>query len=721
MRLKALNSSINTSIKLPSVKSKKIISWNSSLEDLLGKASKKSYEKLLSANFLEIADFLWVFPLRVIELPPLRSFEHIEEGRMFIGRAKILNVQARPNFRVKGKGRAMLYNIIVHVQDLLSERIISLKWFNSYGSITSKISKCTLIEFMGEASVFNGQFQFTNPEFYSLESSDDPSLFVTVSNDLKIQYPTINTVSGVHIKKFIDKIPTDLWNNIPETLPKKLLEQNKFLSLGDAFKIIHAKTKPTPELELKAEHRLIYEEFFIDQIKINLRRKFFKKPKTKKISITEPMLKSFASLYPYELTVDQSKALNDVRRDLASEHPMMRLIQGDVGCGKTTVAMIAAMIVIENGNQVALMCPTEALAIQHYVSALELFGENTVNFKLILGSTPAKEKKLIQSQLLSGEINYIIGTHSLIQESITFKSLALAIIDEQHKFGVDQRIKLTSKGQGVHCLIMSATPIPRSLSLTQYGDLDISTIKSMPSGRKGHKTRIVTEETYQPYLNFLKTRLSLKEQIYIVVPAINENPDQDFHNLNDILERYKKYFPDHKVEGLHGQMKSDEKARTFLDFKLHKIDILVSTSVIEVGINVLNATVMAIINPERFGLSSLHQLRGRVGRGEKPGFCFLVNDKQISALSRERLKVIESNTDGFKIAEEDLKLRGEGDLFGTDQSGGAPQKRLANIVLHADILYQAREDALRLIDQKDPEIEILLDKFSKDTRVFTTV
>jgi len=701
--------------------SKKTLSWSSSLEDLLGKASKKSYEKLIDAGVREVSDFLWAFPLRVIELPPLRSFDHIEEGRIFIGRAKILNVQAKPNFRIKGRGKAMLYNIMVHVQDLLSDKILTLKWFNSYGSVTSKISKCTYIEFMGEASVFNGQSQFANPDFFPLETPDDPSPFSTVSNELKIQYPTINTVAGVQIKKFIDKIPKDLWDNIPETLPKVLVKNNNFLSLGDAFKVMHAKIKPTPELEAAAEKRLIYEEFFEDQLKIHLRRKYFKKPKAKKYEVSDAIYKNFAGLYPYELTDDQQKTLVDIRRDLISEHPMMRLVQGDVGCGKTTVAMIAAMIVIENGGQTALMCPTEALAMQHYSSALELFGNDTVKFKLILGSTPAKEKKLIQADLLSGEIDFIIGTHALIQETIQFKELALAIIDEQHKFGVDQRIKLTSKGQGTHCLIMSATPIPRSLSLTQYGDLDISSIKTMPSGRKGHKTRIVTEETYPQFLNFINTRLHLDEQIYVVVPAINESAEQEFHNLIDTLERFKKYFPKHVVEGLHGQMKADEKADIFKKFKAHEIDVLVSTSVIEVGINVLNATVMAIINPERFGLSSLHQLRGRVGRGDKPGFCFLVNDKKISALSMERLKVIENNTDGFKIAEEDLKLRGEGDLFGTDQSGSLAQKRLANIVLHADILYQAREDAFSLIKAQDPDIMKLLEKFSQDSHIFTTV
>lgn len=706
-----------------STKKTKKVEWSSTLDDFLGKTSLKSIEKLNAVGIKEVQDLLWIFPLRVLELPPLRSFEFITEGHIFIGRAKILNVQAKPNFRVRGRGKAMLYNISVHVQDTLSDKILTLRWFNSYGSITQKIAKCEYIEFMGEASIFNGQSQFTNPDFFPLNSIDDESPFVTVSNQLKIQYPTVNTVSGVIIKKIIDKIPPNLWNTISETLPDSLIREKNYLSLSESFKVIHAQTKPTPELVARAEKRLIYEEFFEDQIKIYLRRQYFRKPKAHPYIVEEQTFQSFCARYPYVLTDDQIKTLNDVRIDLGAAHPMMRLVQGDVGCGKTTIAMIAAMIVIEKGAQVALMCPTEALATQHFLNCSELFDPKKYNVRLILGSTKASEKKKIQKELEDGIIHFIIGTHSLIQDTIQFKQLGLAIIDEQHKFGVDQRIRLTSKSGGTHCLIMSATPIPRSLSLTQYGDLDISTIKVMPAGRKGHKTRIVTKETFQQFLSFIMTRLSLHEQIYVVVAAINESVEveQDFHNLNDILERFKKYFPSHKIEGLHGQMKSDEKAQVFSAFKSHKVDILISTSVIEVGIDVINATVMAIMNPERFGLSSLHQLRGRVGRGEKPGFCFLVNDKSLSALGMERLRVIEANTDGFKIAEEDLKLRGEGDLFGTDQSGSQTQKRLANIILHADVLYEARADAINFIQIKDPDILKLMEKFSQDDRIFTTV
>ena len=686
----------------------------------MGKASIKTIAKLNAAGIQQLHDFLWIFPLRVIELPPLRSFEFIEEGRIFIGRAKILNIEARPNFRIRGRGKAMLYNLKVHIKDIYSDRIVSLRWFNTYGSVNQKIAKANWIEFMGTATIFNGQLQFANPDFSVLDTIEDTSVLGSTTNELKIQYPTINTISGIHLKKIFDKIPANLWQEIAEPLPPVLIKKNNLLSIREAFNVLHGKIKPTSVLEKEAERRLIYEEFFEDQLKIHLRRVFYKTPKAQSFKIDDGKTKELINIFPFTMTADQEITIKDIQKDLQGTHPMMRLIQGDVGCGKTAVAMVAALTVIECHAQAALMCPTEALALQHYMSTEENLNFKKYRIKLLLGSTSAKEKKSIQKELLEGAIDFIIGTHALIQESVQFKNLGLAIIDEQHKFGVDQRIKLTSKTIGTHCLIMSATPIPRSLSLTQYGDLDISTIKSMPSGRKGHKTRIVTKETFPQFLNFIKTRLSLNEQVYVVVPAIVENPEQDFHNLENILERFKQYFPMHIVNGLHGQMKSAEKMQMFTDFKDHKIDILVSTSVIEVGINVLNATIMAIMNPERFGLSSLHQLRGRVGRGDKPGFCFLVNDKEISKLSMERLKVIETNTDGFKIAEEDLRLRGEGDLFGTEQSGALNQKRLANIVQHSDILYLARNDALELINVNDPSIASLLEKFSKDDRIFTT-
>jgi len=697
------------------------LTWTSSLEEFLGKRSQATIDKLNSAHVYNLYDLLWIFPLRVIELPPLQSFDFFELDKYFHGRAKVLNVQARPNFKLKGKGKALLYNIQVYVKDIYSDQFLQLTWFNAYGSVKDKISKAQFIEFTGKPQIYKSKWQISNPEFHLIADENAPSQLSQAEQDVKIQYPTIKGISGIQIKKIIDKIPNELWNSIEESLPQKILAQRSFLSLAHSFQVIHAKIRPNQELEMKTKERLIYEEFFEGQLKLYLRRKFLKRPVAHKFTVTEADFKSIKAIFPFPLTTDQENAVCEIVKDLNSGHPMMRLVQGDVGCGKTWVAFFAACVILISKKQVSMMCPTEALAIQHFHEAKKLLENSGFKCALILGSTPAKEKKVLLEGVQEGSIQFIIGTHSLIQEKIEFKNLQLAIIDEQHKFGVDQRIKLTSKGEAVHCLIMSATPIPRSLSLTHYGDLDITTIKTMPSGRKGHKTKIVNEENFAKFLSFIKTRLELDEQVYVVVPAINQDEQNEFHNLQEVLINFQKYFPAYRVFPLHGQMKPKEKSDAFLKFNNKEIDILISTSVIEVGVNVPNATIMAIINPERFGLSSLHQLRGRVGRGERPGFCFLVTDQSISQVAMQRLKVIEENTDGFKIAEEDLRLRGEGDLFGTNQSGSESSLRFANIVQHAHILEVAKIDADHLISEKNPEVVSLLEKFSKDERVFTTV
>jgi ATP-dependent DNA helicase RecG len=368
---------------------------------------------------------------------------------------------------------------------------------------------------------------------------------------------------------------------------------------------------------------------------------------------------------------------------------------------------------------VALMCPTEALATQHFESFKQL--NPALNLELLLGSTKAKERKVILKNLIDGETEIVIGTHALFQDTVQFKKLGLAIIDEQHKFGVEQRLRLVSKGNGTHSLIMTATPIPRTLSLAQYGDLDISSIKMMPAGRKGIKTRITEKVNYAKYVEFVKGRLSLGEQAYFVFPAIEESETIDIQNVKESLKRYQETFKGFRVDMLHGQMKSEEKEKTVQDFRDKKIDILVSTSVIEVGINIENATIMSIYNPERFGLSSLHQLRGRVGRGDKAGFCFLVLDKEISPDSYQRLKVIEQNLDGFVIAEEDLKFRGEGDLFGVDQSGTVTSKRLANFLTHTAILEQVVSDVEKFQKSHPELLEPHFERLAKDQKILDTI
>ncbi len=703
------------------------LSWNSSLSDLSHKGPSKSLQALIDSGYSTLNSLLWLLPLRIQPTPVIKKFEHAYEECLFTGVAKVLSVRSLPSFHGKGKNRAQLLNITALVQDHLSKNVIELKWFNAYPSLSQNIQKLLFIKFTGKVQIYQDSKQIINPDF---ESYLEESLPTTEESDellpeLKIQYPTINGVNSTNIKKIIDKIPDTLWENIQDILPEDLMESRKLLTLKESFLLIHGKSLLLKEWNLglyeEARKRLIYEEFLEEQFKIHLRRKENLRPKGLEIKCSDSTLKKYSSIYPYNLTVDQEKVLKEISIDFQSGKPMMRLLQGDVGCGKTSVAITAGLIAIESGYQVALMCPTEALSVQHYQEVKSYCDTMGFEVSLLIGSLTPKKKNEVLQKCSTGESQFIIGTHSLIQDSINFKNLGLAIIDEQHKFGVEQRLKLVKKGLGSHCLIMSATPIPRSLSMTQFGDLNISTITTLPSGRKGCKTRIVQPENFGKFLSFVKTRVEMGEQAYIVVPAITDNPAQDMLNLEDVLQRFKTFFPNFNIQGLHGQQKSQEKNDIIKSFKNRDIKILIATSVIEVGINIINSTIMAIMNPERFGLSSLHQLRGRVGRGDKPGFCFLVIDSRISAESNNRLKVIENNLDGFKIAEEDLKIRGAGDIFGKDQSGSSNNKRIANIITDFPLLQQAREDALTILKQKSTIIDQKLDQLAKDAKVFSTV
>lgn len=705
--------------------SSKEINWTSPLKSLVSGRKSKTVDKLTSTGRKTVSDLLWVFPLRTQVLPKVQPFSQAHNDSLFKGVGKLVAIRDQPNFKVKGKGGTPLSNVTATIQDHFSSGTISLKWFNCYPSQVRAIKDHDLIFFTGSLSEFMGTFQIINPDVIDLQPEEyKKDLKAWQENDIesiKVTYPTIEGISPHHLGSLFDKIPNSLWDNINETLPQDIIDQRNLMGLGETFRLMHGKCS-IEELQenklAKARERLIYEEFFQEQMKIKVRKQYLKKEPA--IKLDSPDWRKWTPLFPYELTEDQEGSLVDISRDLESGEPMMRLIQGDVGSGKTTVALIASLMVIDKGHQAAIMCPTESLALQHFLTFKSLLPDNHP-IDLLIGSQGKKEREKTLEDISSGHVKLVVGTHALIQESVIFKNLALAVIDEQHKFGVEQRMKLTKKGEGCHSLLMTATPIPRSLSLTQYGDLDLSVIKSMPSDRKGTQTRIVNPDTYQKYLSFLKTRVSMREQAYVVVPAIEDNPEQDMLNLEVVLKKYQEYFPDFKIVGLHGKMKPAEKNDAFIDFREKKIDILISTSVIEVGINNPNATVMSILSPERFGLSSLHQMRGRVGRGNKPGFCFLVNDKTVSQQAMERLKVIEKSTDGFIIAEEDLRIRGEGDLFGKDQSGIKSTKILASLVENQNSLLQARED-VEVIQESFPQFfDKYVDKVSQDAFLTQTI
>ena len=688
------------------------INWHSPLDILTsGKKPSPTIEKLMDAGVGTLHDLLWILPLRINKMPGLQPFREAHLNQFFKGSGKVIHVEIKPAFGRRGKGNILLYNGYAVVKDDLSAESLSLRWFNLYPNQKKQIESLERISFLGQVQEFKAQKQVINPQIIDPDINTSPYI---------IEYPTINKISGTHLKKVIDLIPKYLWENIPELLPE--FGYNNKLSLGDAFKVIHGRIPPeifTPKKKDAAEERLIYEEFLIDQLKIQTRRKFIKRKDAPIIALDEQRVADLVKHLPFELTSDQLKVFMEIIRDLKSGHPMMRMVQGDVGCGKTIVAFLAARVANKAGYQVALMCPTEALATQHFESFRQL--NPALNLELLLGSTKAKDKKVMLKNMIDGETEIVIGTHALFQDSVKFKKLGLAIIDEQHKFGVEQRLRLVSKGEGTHSLIMTATPIPRTLSLAQYGDLDISSIKMMPSGRKGIKTRITERVNYDKYVEFVKGRLSLGEQAYFVFPAIEESETLDIQNVKEALKKYQESFRGYKVEALHGQMKAEEKEEVVRLFRDKKIHILVSTSVIEVGINIPNSTIMSIYNPERFGLSSLHQLRGRVGRGDKPGFCFLVLDKDVSPEAYQRLKVIEQNLDGFVIAEEDLKFRGEGDLFGVDQSGTVTTKRLANFLTHTAILEQVVADVEKFQKTHPELLEPHFERLAKDQKILDTI
>ena len=687
------------------------LNWDSPIESLSkGKRASPTLEKLAAAGIRVLSDLLWILPLRIHKSPAPAAFRDAELDQYFRGSGKPIHIDIKPAFGRRGKGNILLFNGYVVLKDDLTSETMSLRWFNLYPNQKKQIESLDHISFLGQVQEFKAQRQVINPQILT---SSEVSPYI-------IEYPTVNKLPGSTFKKAFELIPPVLWSRVPQILPE--LGYDDKLSLGEAFKVIHGQVAPeqfTAKLKDKAEERLIYEEFLIDQLKIQTRRKFIKKKTAPVFKANEKLIQNLKSTLPFTLTDDQDKVFQEILKDFSTGHPMMRMVQGDVGCGKTIVAYLASRVVTQLGHQVALMCPTEALAQQHFESFKQLAPE--ISIELILGSTKAKDRKSILARLKSGEINICIGTHALFQEAVIFHKLGLAIIDEQHKFGVEQRLRLVAKGEGTHSLIMTATPIPRTLSLAQYGDLDISTIKTMPSGRKGIKTRITEKINYEKYLEFVKGRLMQKEQAYFVFPAIDESETADLQNVKEALKKYQESFRGFRVEMLHGQMKPDEKEKVVQEFRDQKVHILVSTSVIEVGINIPNSTVMSIYNPERFGLSSLHQLRGRVGRGEKPGFCFLVLDKDLPQESYHRLEVIEKNLDGFVIAEEDLKFRGEGDLFGVDQSGSVTTKKLANFLTHTAILEQVVQDLEKLKVTQPKLLDPIFEKLAKDQKILDTI
>ena len=525
-------------------------------------------------------------------------------------------------------------------------------------------------------------------------------------------YPATGKLTSNAIAKVV-KTALESLEEIPETLDKSVRDKYKLISLDRAIRQIHF---PDSDEDMqKARYRLIFEELLTLQLGL-LKLKGRNKTETN-LRITADFTEEFKRLLPFEMTGAQKRAIKDCLSDMAGDYPMSRLLQGDVGSGKTAVAAGLCFTVIRNGYQCALMAPTEILAVQHYEGLSKMLSPAGINVRLLTGSTKAKEKREIKASLMEGEIDLLIGTHAIIQNDVEFKSLGLVITDEQHRFGVKQRAALAEKGEGIHTLVMSATPIPRTLGLILYGDLDISILDELPPGRQEIRTDVVDSRYHQRLYKFIRDAADRGEQAYIVCPAIEENEDStDLKSAEQYAEELSEgAFHGYNLGLLHGKMKPKEQENVMKAFSSGDVQILVATTVVEVGVDVPNATIMVIENAERFGLSQLHQLRGRIGRGSKKSFCVLVSDSK-SENSRNRLAVMKNNSNGFKIADEDLKARGPGDFFGERQHG-LPALKIADMLQDMETLHLAQQCAGEILAEDSnldlPKNKHLCDNISK--------
>lgn len=586
---------------------------------------------------------------------------------------------------------------------------IELVWFQGISWVEKILQVGQSYLVFGKTGFFMNKPQIVHPELenYSPEKATGKSYLEPVypsTEKLKSKGLNGRTIAK-HTRDLLNKITA---KDLPENLPATLIQQYRLMGRFDAFSQVHF---PVSEKAYNdAVRRLKFEELFFAQFSIQLIR--LNRQLTVKGFMFEkvgPLFNLFYDKYlPFELTNAQKRVLKEIRKDTGSGHQMNRLLQGDVGSGKTMVALLAMLIAADNHFQSVLMAPTEILAQQHFSGITALLKEMPVNVALLTGSTSTKERKRILKECAEGEVNILIGTHAIIEDQVVFKDLGFCVVDEQHKFGVAQRARLWKKSKlPPHILVMTATPIPRTLALTVYGDLDYSVIDELPPGRQPIST-IHRNETARPQvMDFIKEQITLGRQAYIIYPLIEESSKLDYENLMKGYEEVKSFFPEPKywISMVHGKQPSDQKETNMQRFVSGDTQIMVSTTVIEVGVNVPNASVMVIESAEKFGLSQLHQLRGRVGRGADKSFCILLTGRKLSNDSRERLKIMVSTNDGFKIAEKDLELRGPGEIEGTRQSG-ALQFKLANIVADKAMLEVARESVTKIIET-DPDLLLI--------------
>lgn len=641
-------------------------------------------------------DLLYYFPYKYIDRSRTYKIKEIDGNMPYIQlRGEILNFETQG----EGKGR----RLIARFSD--GTGIIELVWFKGIKFIIEKYKPGIEYTLFGKPTRFGSKFNIAHPEIDPIDDIIDkaPGLQAYYSTTEKMKSHFLNS-------KAIQKIMYNLWKSIngplPETLPAQVIARSQVIYLTEAIQNIHF--PQSPDLLRKAQFRLKFEELFY--LQLNILR--FTRQRQKKLGgfrfdhIGDYFNNFYHQCLPFELTNAQKRVLREIRADVGSGKQMNRLLQGDVGSGKTLVALMSMLMAVDNGFQACLMAPTEILASQHYESISELVAPIGIHVELLTGSTRKKERERIHERLLTGDVNLIIGTHALIEDTVLFSNLGLVVIDEQHRFGVEQRARLWKKNnRPPHILVMTATPIPRTLAMTVYGDLDVSVIDELPPGRKPIQTIHQYDNKRGALYASIRKQIEMGRQIYIVYPLIQESERSDLKNLEDGFKHIQEVFPEFKVCMVHGKMKPAEKDAEMQKFVSGEAHIMVATTVIEVGVNVPNASVMIIENAERFGLSQLHQLRGRVGRGADQSYCILMTSHKLSQETRKRLEIMVRTNDGFEISEADLQLRGPGDMEGTQQSGIAFDLKIANIAKDGQILQLARDIANEILD-KDPELSL---------------
>lgn len=640
-------------------------------------------------------DLLYTFPYKHIDRSRLYRIAELTSDMPYVQvRGQILS------YETEGEGRKR--RLVAHFTD--GYNLLDLIWFNGIKYITSSYKLHTDYIVFGRPSAFNGRINIAHPD---IDPADRLSLNVMGMQPYymtteKMKRAGLNSRSIEHFTEtFFQKLDFTL----PETLPDYLVSELHLMSLDEALRKVHYPQKAV-DLQ-RAQYRLKFEELFYVQLSIlKYTRERLKRYRGYVFSRVGDYFNDFYQhSLPFELTGAQKRVIREIRHDMGSGRQMNRLLQGDVGSGKTLVALMTMLLALDNGYQACIVAPTEILAEQHFATFQKFLGKSTVKTGFLTGSVKGKRRKEILEGAADGSLQILVGTHAVFEDTVKFHALGMVVIDEQHRFGVAQRARLWMKSkQPPHVLVMTATPIPRTLAMTLYGDLDVSVIDELPPGRKPIQTEHRYDNRNEELYRDLRRQISMGRQVYVVYPLIKESEKMDIKNLEEGYEQFCHAFPDLKISKVHGKMKPCEKDMEMQRFISGETQIMVATTVIEVGVNVPNATVMVIENAERFGLAQLHQLRGRVGRGGDQSYCILVTKYQLSAETRKRLQIMTETNDGFEIAEADLKLRGPGDLEGTQQSGIAFDLKLSNLARDGQILQLARNMAERLLDD-DPEMD----------------